>query len=291
LKLGVRRQALQDHGLKGARGDGEVQRVPDIVAPDGGVELEGERVVARFLKRQDVAAALGSDAPVWMTGQLGKGGIAGEEGQRAAARIEHARGGGEDEGGVLLGERADELEIAQHDLACLGIGRGDVQRECVGRAVELEGQRFRGVGGRLRAHGLGQILCLERAEAGRRPGLDVQLRRGFDLHEAAEECGLGRGERENIGRHFQPSELAFGNDGDDKLRERFLGLHGAQDESLHATGLLADAPVLQEFAAHLLDLTFTRHGQREFLRDALQHGEGSRDGVNDFDRRNLDGVL
>ncbi len=306
LELGVRGQPLEDERLERARRDAEVHDVPRFGVLHRGVEFERERVVAGLVENDDEAALVGGEMPVGMLREFGEREAAGEDGDRAAARIEHAGGGGEDKCGVGLGERAGELEIAEHDLARLGIGDGDLERDRVGGAVELVGERLRVLGLEAGAHGLGEELCLDGQKTGEGVGLEIELGDGLDLHETAEEHGLRRRERERDERGLPRLEVALDEDGDREFRGWRIGHDGvvdaglggdgcgflrAQEEGASAAGFLADTPVQQRIAGDLLDLALAGDGERDFLGIALEDVDREGEGVGELVTRGLDRLL
>src|SRR5262249_48883359 len=125
LKLSFGVETLQDDGLEDARGDTEIDRFPAVVFADGGVEfdLDGEFAIA--IEFEDETVRLGANAPLGGGGGFGggggafrggEGGGAFEEGEGAAFGSGDMGGGGQDEGGLVAGELAGELEILQSDV-------------------------------------------------------------------------------------------------------------------------------------------------------------------------------
>ena len=117
VELRIRRESLQDDRLQRARSDLEVHGIPSAVLPHRRVEFEREREVARLVEHELEPSAARSDAPVGMLRDVRERDSAGEQRERAALGIRHARRGGESERCALLRELAGEFEIAQHHLA------------------------------------------------------------------------------------------------------------------------------------------------------------------------------
>ena len=187
--------------------------------------------------------------------------------------VQHARCGREDEGSVLVGERASELEIAQHDLPHFGIGEGDFERQRIGRSVKLKSERFGFVGFHFTAHRFGEILHFHRSKAARSFWLNIELRRRFDAHKTAHQRRLRR--REGEGGHwvFPALQFTLHSNDDVELREWFLAFLRAQNERPPTARLLAHAPIEQRVADYLLDVPLASDRQRQFLRFALQDVE------------------
>ena len=305
IELRVRGEPLQEDRLQRARRDAEIHRVPSGVLPHRRVEFERNRKVARLVEHEREPPAAGRDAPVGMRREFRQREAPGEQRERAALWICHARCGGERECGALLGELAGELEIAQHHLARLGIGEGDFQRQRVRRSVELKCERLRFVGLGLNAHRLRHVLRLDGKQAARCVELNIEFRRGFHAHKSIEERGLRRREGKNRERVFPCLHVALGSDdhaelcdarASRRLRRRIGGhrlpaFFRTQDERARTARFPPDAPILQPLATHLLDLPLAANRQRKFFRLALQNVERQREPVREPVARDLDGML
>ena len=167
-------------------------------------------------------------------------------------------------------ERARELEIAQHHLARLGIGDGDLERQRVSRAVELKREWLGFVGLRSRRASPRANTSLP-PERGRSAPSGCTSSSGTDstCTKPLKSAGCG-GVSAKAGQRILPGlQLTLDDDDDGELGERFVAFFRTQNQRARAVRLLADAPVLKRLAGDLLDLALAGDRQRKLLRRRL----------------------
>jgi hypothetical protein len=115
LDLRVGGQAAQHDRLKRGWCDAEIDLVPAVGRPHGGVEPQADRVLARAVHDQHEAARLGAHAPFRGRRHFGEGNRAGQKIERAAFGVLHLRRGSEREARPFIAQLADQLATLERN--------------------------------------------------------------------------------------------------------------------------------------------------------------------------------